>query len=112
MARPPLPAMENVPVLIRQMRKSEAPILPDDAPELERIEGVSAAQTPLVTRAMLAHPLIEKTRLPLNEAPSRGGEKLWATREAEWVDLRVTKRCLTRALRIMAVIVHMLEREA
>jgi hypothetical protein len=110
-ARPPLPAMEDVPVLIRQIRKSETPILPEDAPELERIESVSVAKTPPVTKAMLAHPLIEKTRLLLNEAPSRDGEKLWATREAEWLDLRVTKRCLARALRIMAGIIHMLERE-
>ena len=110
-ARPSLPAMERVPVLIRQMRKSETPILPDDAPKLERIESLSAAKTPPVTKAMLAHPLIEKTRLLLNEAASRDGEKLWATREAEWLDLRVTKRCLARALGIMAGIIHMLERE-
>lgn len=110
-ARPPLTAMENVPVLTRQKRRSETPTLPDDTPELERIEGVSAAQTPPATRAMLAHPLIAKTRLLLNETPSRDGEKLRATREVEWLDLRVTKRCLARALRIMAVIIHMLERE-
>jgi hypothetical protein len=110
-ARPSLPAMERVPVLIRQMRKSETPILPDDAPKLERIESLSAAKTPPVTKAMLAHPLIEKTRLLLNEAASRDGEKLWATREAEWLDLRVTKRCLARALGVMAGIIHMLERE-
>lgn len=60
---------------------------------------------------MLAHPLIEKTRLLLNEARSRDGEKLWASCEAEWLDLRVTRDCLARALRIMAVIIHMLERE-
>jgi hypothetical protein len=109
--RPPLPTMENVPILIRQIRKSEMAILPEDAPELERIDRVSAAKIPLVTRAMLAHPLIEKTSLLLNEAPSRDGEKLWASREAEWLDLRVTKNCLARALRIMAVIIHMLEQE-
>jgi hypothetical protein len=60
---------------------------------------------------MLAHDLVEKTRSLLSEARSRDGEKLWASREADWLDLRVTKNCLARALRIMAVIIHMLERE-
>jgi hypothetical protein len=110
-ARPPLPVMENIPVLIRQIREPETHLLPEDTPELERIERVAAATTPPVTKAMLAHPLIEKTRLLLNEARSRNGEKLWASREAEWLDLRVTKNCLARALRGMAVVIHMLERE-
>jgi len=110
-ARPPLPVMENIPVLIRQIREPETRVLPEDTPELERIERVAAATTPSVTKAMLAHPFIEKTRLLLNEARSRDGEKLWASHEAEWLDLRVTKNCLARALRIMAVIIHMLERE-
>jgi hypothetical protein len=96
-ARPPLPVMENIPVLIRQIREPETFVLPEDTPELERIERVKAATTPPVTKEMLAHPLIEKTRLLLNEARSRDGEKLWATREAEWLDLRVTKNCLARA---------------
>jgi len=110
-ARPPLPAMDNVPVLIRKIREPETPVLPEDAPELERIERVAAATTPPVTKAMLAHPLVEKTRVLLNEARSREGEKLWGGRETEWLDLRVTKACLPRALRIMAAIIHILERE-
>jgi hypothetical protein len=110
-ARPPLRAMEKVPVLIRHVREPETPVLPEDAPELERIERVAAATSPPVTRAMLAHPLIEKTRLLLNEARSSDGEKVWASREAEWLDLRVTKKCLARALRIMAVLIHILEQE-
>jgi hypothetical protein len=110
-ARPPLPVMEDIPVLIRHIREPETRVLPEDIPELERIERIAAATTPTVTKAMLAHPLIEKTRLLLNEARNRDGEKLWASRETEWLDLRVTKNCLTRALRIMGVIIHMLERE-
>ena len=110
-ARPPLPAMEKVPVLIRHVREPETPVLPEDAPELERIERVAAATSPPVTKAMLAHPLIEKTRLLLNEARSSDGGKVWASREAEWLDLRVTKKCLARALRIMAVLINILEQE-
>jgi hypothetical protein len=110
-ARPPLPAVENAPVLVRQIREPKTPVLPEDTPELERIERVAAATAPPVTKAMLAHPLIEKTRSLLNEARSNDGEKLWASREAEWLDLRITKNCLARALRIMAVIIHMLEQE-
>jgi hypothetical protein len=110
-ARPPLPVMENIPVLIRRIREPETHVLPEDTPEVERIERVATATTPPVTKAMLAHPLIEKTRLLLNEARSRDGEKLWASRETEWLDLRVTKNCLARALRIMAVIIYILERE-
>jgi hypothetical protein len=111
-ARPPLPVMENIPVLNRQIRAPETPVLPEDTPELEKIERVASSSIPPVTRAMLAHPLVERTRLLLSEVRSRDGEKLWASREAEWLDLRVTKNCLARALRIMAVIIHMLEREA
>jgi hypothetical protein len=47
----------------------------------------------------------------LSETRSRDGEKLWASREVEWLDLRVTKNCLARALRTMAVLIHMLEQE-
>jgi hypothetical protein len=110
-ARPPLLEIKNVPVLIRQIRQSETPILAADAPELEKIERIAATPTPLVTKAMLVHPLIEKTRSLLNEARSKDGEKLWASHEPEWLDLRVTKNCLARTLRIMAVIIHMLEQE-
>jgi hypothetical protein len=109
--RPPLPEVENLPALYRQVHEPKTPILPEDAPELERIERIEASTTPPVTRAMLAHPVIEKTRLALNEARTPDGQKLWASREAEWLDLRVTKACLTRALRIMAAIIHMLEQE-
>jgi hypothetical protein len=52
--------METVPVLVRHIREPETPVLPEDAPELERIERVAASATPPVMRAMLGHPLIEK----------------------------------------------------
>src|SRR6266446_1185013 len=64
--QPPLPEVENLPVLIRQVREPKTPVLPEDAPELERISRIEASTTPTVTRAMLAHPLIEKTRLALS----------------------------------------------
>src|SRR6266852_6005575 len=57
--RPALPEVENLPILIRHVRESKTPILPEDAPELERIERIEASTTPPVTKAMLAHPLIE-----------------------------------------------------
>src|SRR5882762_3082831 len=55
--RPPLAEVGNLPVLIRQVREPETPILPEDAPELERIERLASTATPAVTKAMLAHPL-------------------------------------------------------
>ena len=110
-ARPPLPAMENVPVLIREIREPKTPVLPEDEVKLEVIERVAAATTPPVTKAMLAHPLVEQTRSLLSESRSKDGEKLWGGRETEWFDLRVTKATLPRALRIMATIIYMLERE-
>jgi len=109
--RPPLPEVENLPTLYRQVHEPKTPILPEDAPQLERIERIEASPTSPVTRAMLAHPVIEKTRLALIETRTPDGQKLWASREAEWLDLRVTKGCLTRALRIMAVIIHILEEQ-
>jgi predicted transcriptional regulator len=109
--RPPLPALENVPVLVRQIRKPEIAVLPEDTPELERIRQVALSATPIVTKAMLTHPLIEKTRQVLNNKPSKDKEKLYASHELEWLDLRVTKNCLPRALRIMAALIHMLDQE-
>jgi hypothetical protein len=109
--RPPLPPLENVPVLVRQIRRPEIAVLPEDTPELERIKRVALSATPVVTRAMLAHPLIEKTRQVLNKAPSEDNEKIYASHELEWLDLRVTKDCLSRALRIMAALIHMLDQE-
>src|SRR6266478_1200821 len=50
--RPPLPEIENLPVLIRQVREPETPILPEDAPQLERIERLATTPAPPVTKAM------------------------------------------------------------
>jgi hypothetical protein len=109
--RPPLPAMETIPALVRQVREPQAAVLPEDVPHLEAIERIAAEPSPSVTKAILAHPLVEKTRSVLNQSASRPGEKLSASRELEWLDLRVTKNYLPRALRIMAVLIHMLEKE-
>jgi hypothetical protein len=109
--RPPLPAMETIPALVRQVREPQAAVLPEDVPHLEAIERIAAEPSPSVTKAILAHPLVEKTRSVLNQSASRPGEKLSANRELEWLDLRVTKNYLPRALRIMAVLIHMLEKE-
>jgi hypothetical protein len=94
--RLPLLALENVLVLVRHIRRPEIAVLPEDAPELERIKRVALGTTPIVTKAMLAHPLIEKTRQVLNNAP-KDKEKIYASHELEWLDLRVTKNCLSRA---------------
>lgn len=66
--------MEKVPVLPRQIREPETPVLTEDTPELERIDRVATSATPSVIRAMLAHPLIERTKLALSEGrtTSRG----------------------------------------
>jgi hypothetical protein len=109
--RPPLPAMEADPVLVRQVREPQAAVLPEDVPHLEAIERIAAEPSPSVTKSMLAHPLVEKTRSVLNQTSSRPGEKLSASRELECLDLRVTKNYLPRALRIMASLIHMLEKE-
>jgi hypothetical protein len=109
--RPPLPEIEDLPVLVRQIRKPETPILPEDSAELEKIERIAASAVPAVTKAMLAHPLIEKTKAVLSGARSNDRGILWAGREVDWLDLRVSEDCLTRALRIMATILHMLEQE-
>jgi hypothetical protein len=110
-ARPSLPAMESVPVLVRKIPEPKTPVLPEDMPELERIDRVAATTAPAVTKSMLAHPLVDKTKRALTENRTSYRGTLWASREIEWLDLRVTKNCLARALRVMAAIIHMLERE-
>ena len=109
--RPPLPAMETVPALVRQVREPQTTVLPEDVPHLQVIERIAAELSPSVTKAMLAHPLVEKTRSILNQSSIRPGQKLSASRELEWLDLRVTNNYLPRALRIMAALIHMLEKE-
>ena len=44
--RPPLPALENVPVLARQIRRPEIAVLPEDTPELERSSELRLVQLP------------------------------------------------------------------
>src|ERR1700691_2333016 len=109
--RPPLPALENVPVLLRQIRSPEIAVLPEDTPELERIKRIALSSTPIVTKAMLAHPFIEKTRQVLNNSPCKNRKKIQVSRDLERLDLRVTKNCLSRALRLMAALIHMFEQE-
>jgi len=75
--------MVKIPVLIRQTRKPEIPILPADIPELERIERIAAATTPALTNAMLGQPLVEKTKLAFTENRATDRGKLWASRELE-----------------------------
>jgi hypothetical protein len=110
--RPPLPEGKNLPDLFRKVREQEAaPLLSEDSSELERIERLEKSIMPFVTKAMLNHPLIEKTRLVLRDARPKNRGVLWGGREVDWLDIRVSKECLTRALRIMAAIVVMLEKE-
>jgi hypothetical protein len=96
---------------VRQVREPQAAVFPEDVPHLEAIERIAAEPSPSVTSAILAHPLVEETRSVLNQSSSRPGEKLSASRELKWLDLRVTKNYLSRALRIMAALIQMLEKE-
>lgn len=109
--RPALPEVKDLPVLLRQVREEKAPLLSEDSPELDRIDRIERCPTPSLTKAMLANPLIEKTRQGLREARTTDRGMLWGGHEVDWLDVRVSKDCLTRALRIMAAIVFMLEQE-
>lgn len=109
--RPPLPEVDNLPVLIRQVRKPKTSILPEDEAKLEVIERIEATTTPPVTKAMLAHPFVETTKQALSGARPTDRGVLWAGREVDWLDVRVSKDRLARALRIMAAILNILEQE-
>jgi hypothetical protein len=109
--RPPLPEVNDLPILIRHIRKPETPLLPEDSPELEKMARIAAGAVPAVAKAMLGHPLIQKTKAVLNGARTNDRGILWAGREVDWLDLRVSKDCLPRALGIMAALIHMLEQE-
>ncbi len=109
--RPPLPVVKDLPALARQVREPNSPILAEDAPELERIARIEAGTTPAVTKAMLAHPLVAKTKSALSSARVNDRGVLWAGRDVDCVDVRVSKDCLPRALRILAALLNMLEQE-
>ena len=87
------------------------PLLPEDSPELEKIARIAAGTVPAVTKAMLGHPMIQKTKTVLSGARTNDRGILWAGREVDWLDLRVSKDCLPRALAILAALIHMLEQE-
>jgi len=109
--RPPLAEVKDLPVLMRQIREPKIQLLPGDSPELERLERIAAGTTPEVTEAMLAHPLIVRTKQSLSGAQTTDRGMLWGGREVDWLDVRVSKSSLARALRIMAVVLHVMERE-
>jgi hypothetical protein len=60
---------------------------------------------------MLAHPLIVKTKQVLSGAQTTDRGMLWGGREVDWLDVRVSKSSLVWALRVMAAILSMMERE-
>jgi hypothetical protein len=107
--RPPLPAAKDLPVLMRPVPKQETPLLAEDLPKLEMIQQIEKGATPPVTNAMLAHPLVETAKRVLSGARTIDRGVLWPGREVDCMDIRVSKVCLPRALRIMAVLLNILE---
>jgi hypothetical protein len=108
---PALPAAKDLPVLLRPTPREKTPLLTEDSPKLEIIQRIEASATPHVTNAMLAHPLVESAKRVLSNAQTIDRGVLWPGREAVCLDLRVSKACLPRALRIIAALVHILEKE-
>jgi hypothetical protein len=108
---PALPAAKDLPVLLRPDPREKTPLLTEDSPKLEIIQRIEASATPHVTNAMLAHPLVESAKRVLSNAQTIDRGVLWPGREVVCLDLRVSKACLPRALRIIAALVHMLEKE-
>jgi hypothetical protein len=60
---------------------------------------------------MLAHPLIAAAKRVLSDAQANERGGLWPGRDVDCMDLRVSKACLSRALNIMAALLHILENE-
>ena len=109
--RPPLPAAENLPVLMRPVPKQETPLLAEDLPKLEMIQQIEEGATPPVTSAMLAHPLVETAKRVLSGAQTIDRGVLRPGREVDCLDVRVSRACLSRALQITAALLHILEKE-
>jgi hypothetical protein len=109
--RPPLPAVKDLPILLRQIPKQKAPLASEDSAEVDRIQRIEAGTTPVVTKAMLAHPLIEKTKQILSEGRTDSRGILWAGGEVPRLDIRVSKDTLRRALRIVAAVLFALNEE-
>jgi hypothetical protein len=109
--RPLLSAVKDLPILLRQIPKQKAPLTSEDSVEGDRIQRIEASTTPAVTKGMLAHPLIEKTKQILSEGGTDRRGILWATGDATRLDIRVSKDTLGRALRIMAGVMFALNEE-
>lgn len=109
---PVLPTAEDLPVLLRSAPREKTPLLTEDSPRLEVAERIEAGATPHVTNAMLAHPLVESAKRVLSSARTIDRGVLWPGRELVCLDLRVSKACLPRALRIIAALLHILEKES
>ena len=109
--RPPLPVVNGLPIVMRQVRRPKIFFQPEDFSERVRIERIAAGTTPSVTKEMLAHPLIEKTKTALSGARTNNRGVLETSHEVDWLDLRVSKDCLPRALSVVALVIHMLSLE-
>jgi hypothetical protein len=109
--RPPLPAVEGLRPVLRPTPKEKIAMLPEDEAKLRDAERVAGSLTPPGTKEMLVHPLVERTRQILSEAREGDRGMLWGGRHVDWLDVRVSKGSLPRALRLMAALLHLLENE-
>jgi hypothetical protein len=109
--RPALPMAKELPVLLRQSPKQKTPLLTEDLAKLEVIQRIEEGATPFITNAMLAHPLIQTAGRVLSGARTNDRGVLWPGREIDCLDVRVSKACLSWALKITAALLHILERE-
>ena len=109
--RPPLAAVKDLPILLRQIPKQKVPLPSEDSAEVDGILRIEAGTTPVVTKAMLAHPLVEKTKQILSDGRTDSRGILWAAGEAPRLDIRVSKDTLGRALRIVAAVLFALNEE-
>lgn len=110
---PALPALKEKVVLRKPAPRPEPPKptdlgTPEEVAQIERLQRMSGAA--LLKRGDLSHPLIIQTRSALKSAHVNDRKILWSS--DSYLDVRVSRACVDRALRVMAALISTIEHEA
>lgn len=114
--KPPLQKLEKIPVIYRSPVIHKKPVTSDqNDPEFAAINQLlssGALDPPPVDGSTRPHPLIRHTASLLRSRSRKDEHGVLLPREAGGLDVKVSERTLERALRVMAQVLAVLERQS
>jgi hypothetical protein len=113
--KPPLPKLDKIPVIFRSPVVQKKPAAPDqNDPEFAAINQLlssGALNPPPVHASARPHPLVRHTASLLRNHSRKDEQGILLPREAGGLDVKVSEGSLERALRVMAQVLAVLERQ-